>query len=265
MGHIHVACLLLSASLGQPAPPSDEYYAAVGAAGTELRNQLDFFRRSLVNVPNQELGRGLYKQTTRAFLDLTYFREQVVRKASKDTLYLAFSEVDTELNQLLDDVSDLEKWTPALRMAARRTHAALHDLQFAMSTGESSPAKLAQVETRQLQTLLHRETDLEALVGIVLYQNYALKDWTEDFAVLKRNIAELRRLQKSNPTRDDLKEQFRQTDAAWEKLVSRFKMLPTDLTLQLREDFGQVDQVFSRISQQLGIDRRAPLQTNFLR
>ncbi len=105
------------------------------------------------------------------------------------------------------------------------------------------------------------------MVGIVLlFDAEALKGWTPEFAAFKKNIAELQRLQKNKASRDDVKKHLVKTDESWEALVTRFKGLSAEEALQLREDFGQVDQVISRLSRSWGIqNRRAALQTNFLR
>ena len=263
MGHSHVAYLLLL--LGQPAAGQDGYYASVVAAGRDLQNQMDFMVRALATIPGPPMGRGLYKETNRIVIDLTSFRDQARQKVSRDNLYLAFTPVDRELNELLSELQTFGKWDPAIRMAARRTQSALNEVHFALSVGDAMPARRAQVQARQIQALLNRETDLESLAGLLLYDPQMLKAWNADFADLRKALADLQRLQKKKADRDDLKAQFVLTDKAWEKLVTRFKALPADQMVPLREDFGQVDQVFSRIAPMLGIEnRRAPLQVNFL-
>jgi hypothetical protein len=209
----------------------------------------------------------LYKETNRIFIDLITFRQLVDQKEPREDLYLAFTKVDMGLNQLLNDVQAFEKWDPAIRMAARRAQSALHETHFALATGDVSPARRSEDEARQAQMLKNRELDLEDMVGIVfLFDTAALKDWNGEFAPLRKNIAELQRLQKNKASREDVKQQLVRTDQSWEKLVTRFKGLSADQILQLREDFGRVDQVISRLCSSYGIkNRRAPLQINFLR
>jgi hypothetical protein len=263
MGYLCVAFVMLSTALvGQ-----DSYYGAINTAAADLQNQLDFLRRSFATIPGPPTGRGLYKEANGIFIDLIYFRQIVQQKEPREDLYLAFTKVDMKLNQLLDDVQAIEKWDPAVRRAARRAQSALHETHFALSSGDSSPARRSQDDARQTQVLRNRELDLENLVGIVfLFDTDALKDWNAEFAGLRKNIAELQRLQKNKASRDDVKQQLVQTDRSWETLVTRFKGLSADQILQLREDFGQVDQAISRLCHSFGIqNRRAPLQTKFLR
>ncbi len=228
---------------------------------------LTFLRRSFATIPGPPEGRGFNKQSNRIFIDLITFRQLVQTKAPREDLYVAFAKVDMGMKQLLDDAQAFEKWDPAIRMAARRAQSALHETNFALSTGDASPARRSENETRQTQVLRNREVDLENMVGIVfLFDTDAMKDWNDEFSSLRKNIVELQRLQKSKADRDEVKQQLVRTDQSWEKLVARFKGLSADQILQLREDFGQVDQVITRLCLSYGIkNRRAPLQTNFLR
>jgi hypothetical protein len=263
MGHFTFSVVILSAALvGQ-----DSYYSAVNSTSGDLQNQLDFLRRSFATIPGPPEGRGFNKLSNRIFIDLITFRQLVQTKAPREDLYLAFTKVDMGMNELLNNAKDFEKWDPAIRMAARRAQSALHDTSFAMATGDASPELRNQNETRQTQALRNREQELENMVGIVfLFDTDALKKWNPEFAGFTKNIAELQRLQKDKASRDDLKKQLVKTDQSWETLVTRFKGLSADEVVQLREDFGQVDQVISRLAVSYGIkDRRAALQTNFLR
>ena len=263
MATFFLSVIYLAAAVGG----QDGYYNAVNSTSGELQNQLDFLRRSFATIPGPPEGRGFNRLGNRIFIDLITFRQLVQTKAPREDLYLAFTKVDMEMNELLNNAKDFEKWDPAIQMAARRAQSALHDTSFAMATGDASPALRTQNEARQAQVLRNREQELENMVGIVfLFDTDALKKWNPEFAGFKKNIAELQRLQKDKASRDDLKKQLAKTDQSWETLVTRFKGLSTDQAVQLREDFGQVDQVISRLSVSYGIkDRRASLKTNFLR
>jgi hypothetical protein len=263
MGCLSVTLVMLStAFMGQ-----DAYYGAVNSASGDLQTQLDFLRRSFATIPGPPEGRGFNKLSNKIFIDLITFRQLVQTKAPREDLYLAFTKVDMGMNAILDNAKDFEKWDPAIRMAARRAQSALHDTNFALSTGDASPSRRNENDARQAQVLQNREQELENMVGIVfLFDADALKGWTSEFAAFKKNIAELQRLQKNKASRDDVKKHLVKTDQSWETLVTRFKGLSAENAVQLREDFGQVDQVISRLSVSYGVqNRRAALQTNFLR
>jgi hypothetical protein len=265
MEHLQIACLFFTGiHLGQPAAPPDNYYVNVAAAGRDLQNQIDFMNRALATIPGPPMGRGFFKENTRIAIDLTFFRQQVQNKVSRDDLFLAFTPVDAKLNTLLTDLQAFGKWDPAIQMAARRAQSAQQEVHFALSAGIVTPESQSQIIPRQIQALLNRETDLESLAGIALDDPDTLKSWNADFANVRKAMAELQRLQKQKAGRDDLKLQLVETDRIWEKLVTRFKALPTDQSIMLREDFGQVDQVIGRLAPLLGIDnRRATLPTSF--
>ena len=265
MGHSSFAGLFLSVlTLGQPAAGEADYYPPIVATARDLQNQIDFMVRALATIPGPPMGRGLSRQTNRIVIDLTSFRDQIIQKPSRDTLYLAFTPVDQELNQLLAELQTIGKWDPAIRLAARRTQSALNDVHLALSAGDVSATRRPLVESRQVQTLLNREVDLQSLAGLLMDPD-TLKAWNTDFAELRKSLTELQRLQNKKAGRDDLKQHLVLAEKNWEKLVTRFKALPADQVLPLREDFGQVDQVFSRLSSMFGIQgRRAPLRINFL-
>ena len=172
--------------------------------------------------------------------------------------------MDGKLQSMLSDISALEKWSPALRMTAQRLLAANHDLQFAMSSGDGTPARQSQVAYRQTLVLLSRTEDLEGLVRYLFFEMDSLTAWNADLKELRSAIAELQRVQKKG-SRDDIKQQLMKTDQAWEKLVTRFKGLREGQYLILRLDFGKVDQVFDRLARMYGIqNRRPPLKANFI-
>jgi hypothetical protein len=211
------------------------------------------------------MGRGLYQQSDRIGYDLIYFQQQVQQKAAREMLYIAYDKVEQGLQTMLGDIKGLEKWDPALRMVAQQLIAANHDLQFAVSGGDGSPARKSQVAYRQTLLLLSRLDTLEALARFVFEDQNALAQWNADFKALRGQLAELQKLQQSKASPEDLKAQFQKTDQAWETIVGRFKGLTEDLRLMLRLRVGQVDQVFARLAPLFGVtDRRPPLKTNFV-
>src|SRR5262245_55605011 len=261
----HLAILFLTAALGQGPGGQDDYYSAATAAARELATQLEALTRSFVTIPGPPEGRGLYKQADGVGYDLIYFRQQLKRKVSREDLYIAFDKVDGKLNTLLEELQPFEKWVPAVRMTARRVKSAQHDLQFALSGGDSAPARQGDALYRQTLVLLTRTEDLENMVRYLFDEQDSLAAWRAGFKEVRGQMADLQRLQKSKASADEVKKQFALTDQAWEKLVGKFKELPEDQHLILRSEFGQVDQVMARLAQRLGIQgRRAPLKAEFI-
>lgn len=258
----HVAGLLLV--IAQPGPDQKTYYDQVNACGRDLRNQLDFMTRALATIPDQK-HRGFYKQVTRATIDLAAFRELALNKASRGDLSVAFAPVDRGLNSLLDDLQPFSKWDPAISLAAGRTQAALNDLNLALAAGNFKPEQRVKLQNRQIQTLLHREADLQNMIGVVfLDADGPLKSWNTDLDALRKSTQELQRLYKAQAKFDEMKQQFVKTADIWEGLVTRFKQMSADQRLMLREDFGQVDHVFAGMAALFDVSgRRAPLPWQF--
>ena len=263
MGSCHLSILLVAgAGLGQ----GEDYYASVTAAARELNRQLQYFQQTFVTIPGPPMGRGLYKQSDKIIYDLIYFQQQVQRKADREALYIAYDKMDGKLETMLGDVKDLEKWSDALRMVAKDVISANHDLHFALFGGEGGPARKGQAAYRQTLVLMQKTEVLQNLLRFVFDEQDSLTEWNAAVKELRQQIVVLKDLQKAKkPSADDLKAQFQKTDAAWEKLVSKFKDQTEDIQLMLRLRFGQVDQVFARLAPLFGVkNRRPPLKADFV-
>jgi hypothetical protein len=262
IGFPHVAGVLLL--IAQPAPDPNTYYATVNACGRDLRNQMDFMTRALATIPDDQ-PRGFYKQLNRITIDLAAFRELALNKAAKGDLNVAFAPVDRELNSMLTDLQPFSKWDPAVRLAVRRAQSALNDLNLALAADNIKPERRVKLQERQIQTLLNREADLQSMIGVAFLDSPNLtKSWNADLDALRASTTELDRLYKAKASFDAMKKQFVKTGEAWERLVTRFKLMSSQQALILREDFGQVDHVFAGMGALFDIKgQRAPLRWQF--
>jgi hypothetical protein len=262
MGTSQLGLLVLAAAVaGQPAALPDSYYANAAQAAQKLNNQLFFLQRSLATIPGPPEGRGFYKQIDLVSVDLDYLQNQIQRKVSRDSLYLAFDPMNGKLKQFLGDIQNAEQWAPALQMAARQAAAAEHDLYLALAAGDSSAARQAQTTARQIQLLTVRTKDLEGTVNYVFAGQPRLAAWKTDFLDLRAATSQLQLLQSSNASRDAMKKQLLKADAIWDKMVTKVKGYPEYLSFLLKGDFARVDQVIQQLSRTYGIDnRRAPLK-----
>jgi hypothetical protein len=256
------ACLgfvLLAGVVGQPAPATEDYYTSLTASARELSRALDLLQRSFVTIADGDQdGRGLYQQMVPIRADALYLRQQIGRKVSRDDLQLAFAKVDDELNRILGDLTGIEKWAPAVRMAARRLHQAQHDVHYALAASNEDPAKQAEVAYRQILALKTRVEDLHNLVKYLFTEQDAVAGWNAGFAELRGAVNDLQRTQKDKAPRAELTGKMQKVADAWEKLVARAQALPESQYLLLRADFAQADQVFARLERLYGIPQTRP-------
>lgn len=258
MGSLGIGMLLVGSALGQ-AQGNGTDYEAITASARELARQLEFLQRSFANIPGPPEGRGLYQQSELIQYDLIYFRQQLKRKVAREDLYLAFDKVDGKVNTLLGDIQGFTNWVPSVKMTSRAVASALHDLHFALSSGDGAPVRQSQAAYRQTLAALAKIDDLKNMVGFVFDEQDVLKPWMAGFADLRRDMVALQKLQQNKKAAPaDLKAQMVQADKAWDKLVGKFKELPEDQHLILRLDFGRVDQVFARLDAMFGIPSRRP-------
>ncbi len=230
------------------------------AAARELSNQLAFLQTAMAAIPGGPQGRGLWQQCDSVQGDLQFFQQQLKSQVSREELYLNFDKMDAKLNQLLTDIKGFEKWDDAMRMVGKRVVAATHDLQFALSIGDSTPARGSQATYRQTLSLLARSETFTNMVRYVFNEQAVLQQWNADLASLRQAIKDFQGSQQNKATPADVKAKFLATDQAWEKLVARLKALPQGQSILLRSDGAQVDQVLARLAGLLGIKgRRATL------
>jgi hypothetical protein len=259
--------LLCGVAVGQTSKArQDDYYSAVGAGARELNRQLDAFQRALATIPGPDMGRGLYKQSNGVLFDLVYLQEQIRKKAAPGLIHQAFDKMEQKLHTMLGNTQDLEKWDPALRAAAKQVIAADHDLQFALFGGsvEVPADRKSQTAYGQTLVLVGRLDTLQGLARFVFEGQGDIEKWNADFKTLREQLAVLQKLVQNKASAEELKAQFRKTDAAWETIVARFKALTDDLRLLLRLRVGETDEVFARLAPLFGVtDRRAPLKTDF--
>ena len=259
-----IAGFLILSSMALTANPllagGDDFRAAATGAARELSRQLFFFQNTISLIPGPPGGRGLYQQCDTVQGDLQYFQQQLKRQVSREELFLNFDKMDAKLTQLLGDIKNFEKWDTALRTVAKRVLAAEHDLQFALSIGDGTPARAGQAAYRQTLALLTRSENFANMVRYVFDEQAVLQQWNADLAGFNQAIKEFQSLQNKKAPAADLKNQLLTANQAWEKLVARLKALPQGQSLLLQSDGAQVDQVLFRLAPLIGIkDRRAPL------
>jgi hypothetical protein len=237
-----------------------DFRAATTAAARELSNQLSFLQQAMAAIPGGPMGRGLWGQCDSVQGDLQYFQQQLKSQVGREELYLNFDKMDAKLTQLMTDIKGFENWDVAIRMVAKRVTAAEHDLQFALSIGDGTPARAGQTMYRQTLALLNRSETFTSMVRYVFDEQAVLKQWNADLATLQQAIKDFQGAQQNKAAPADLKTKFTAMDQAWDKLVTRLKALPQGQAILLQSDGAQVDQVFARLAGLLGIKgRRATL------
>jgi hypothetical protein len=230
------------------------------AAARELSNQLAFLQTAMAAIPGGPQGRGLWQQCDSVQGDLQFFQQQLKSQVSQEELFLNFDKMDAKLNQLMTDIKGFEKWDDAMRMVGKRVVAAGHDLQFALSIGDGTPARGGQATYRQTLSLLARSETFANMVRYVFNEQAVLQQWNAELASLHQAIKDFQGSQQNKAAAADVKTKFLATDQAWEKLVVRLKALPQGQYILLQSDGAQVDQVLSRLAPLVGVkDRRAPL------
>ncbi len=190
---------------------------------------------------------------------LIYFRQQLRRKVPRAELYPAFDKVDREVNGLLSILGGAEKWDSGLRLAAGKLRTAIHDLHFAMSAGDSGPARVSQVVYRQTLALKDRTETLYRTARWVFAERPPLQGWTDDLKAVRAALADFQALQQKKAPVDDLRQQLRQVGKVWERVVARYKDAGDDQYL-LGTAVARVDRGYARLAGLFGIKgARAPL------
>jgi hypothetical protein len=259
-GHVGVVLFVsLGFFPGRGLAGGDDYKAAVTAAARELSRQLTFLQQAIANIPGPTAGRGIYQQGDQVQLNLVFFQQHIKRAGSREELILNFDRLDQKLEQLLGDIKGFEKWDVALRYVVRKVQAAENDLHFAVFSGDEK--KSSQVAYRQTLVLLDKTANLDGMYRYRFEGLKSLKPWNEQMKALRQALGSLQKLQKTKkPAPQDLKNQFQETEQAWEKLLAIIKNLPKEQYILLRSDAAQLDQVFFRLARIYGLKiDRTPL------
>jgi hypothetical protein len=253
-----LACAIVGSRSDAGGP---DYLTATLNATLDLSREVRTLQHSFATIPGPPQGRGLYNQADKIQMDLANLEVLLTRKVARDAVYSTYAQADSKVNRLLDDLQGIATWDPAVRMAARRVRDAQQDLHFALSGGDTAPARVAELVHGQTLLLHSRVEDLEGLVRFALLnQQPSLRGWKEDFDNLRKSVAALQRAEQDKSTREDLKKQLHQTDKAWNHLVVRYRALPEGQYAYVRHAFAQVDRVLERLATLLGVtDKRAPL------
>lgn len=254
MGTIAAAALVLV--LGQPAQNQTDY-AAIRASANDLQNQLDFMAHALSTIPGR-MHRGFNKQISTATIDLATLDNLAAKNARRGDLDVAFVKLDAELGALLSELEPFSKWEPAVAMSIRRVQSSLNDFQLAMTPGHLTPERRAQLQRRQIQSLLYREAELESMAKIVFEDAKDHRRWKDDFAELRAESEKLRRLQKDNAGPEDLQKQFVKIDGTWQKIAGRIKESKNEDAGFLHTDMQKVDRVMANLAPLFGIQDHRP-------
>jgi hypothetical protein len=259
------AAVVIAAALvpGRAAAGGQTYWEPATAAARELARQLDFLQQTVIFSPATQ-GRGLTKQISGIQIDLTYFREQLKNKVSREELYLAFEKMDNKLTALLGEIQNAEKWSPPLKYVARRVQSADHDLHVALSLGDTGAKRQGQAVYRQTLALLGRVEDLAYMVQYVFEEQEALQRWTGPLKDLRREVKAFQKAQQDKASRDDLKQQLVRLDEAWDRIVALCKEVPGGQYFLLQGDASRVDALLGRLDSAFGLkDRRARLPSSY--
>jgi hypothetical protein len=245
---------------GQGQAGGQQYRDAVTAAARELNREIDLFQQAFLQDPSPpEQNRGLFKQSEGVRLSLIVFKQQLGRGVSRDDLYVALDEVEGKLKALLEEVGPMEKWNPAIKLAARRLQAAGHDLQFAVTAGDAAPARVGAAVYRQTLALTARAEDLQRAVKWVFKERPPLKAWTDDVTALRQALTTFQKLQQDKAPLADLKAQFARVLKVWDGVHARWDLSTDKLLLQ--PAVAAVDRSAAQLATALGVkDRRPPLR-----
>jgi len=241
----------------------DAIFAPAAPAAREVAKQLEFMQGQFAFIPGPIINRGLNQQAEQIQIALYQFRQAVNNKAGKEAIVVAFLKLDSQVQQLLDDLSGAAKNDPPLGYVWRRLRIAEHDLHFAVLGPGGDDAQQAKVLYRQTLALADRTEQLQASVRYQFLGDPSLETWMSALKDLRNKIAALQKGQESNAARADLKMQLGQIDQVWTKLIERFNGLPALTYVMMQTNAVQVDAVVGRVDRLLGVENARPkLQTN---
>jgi hypothetical protein len=235
-----------------------DFRAGVEGAARELARQLDLLQDAIADEPEGRRGRGVWAQSSKVCLDLTYFRQQLKAKVSRTELYQAFVMLDERLQGLLGEIRNLGPEERPLKRAGARVGAALEDLHFAVSAGDDTAGRRTQVLTRQTQALAAAAQDLERVAGYLLSGQDSWAGLKGDFKNLRQATDAFQAVLAGKPSAKAIKEQFANVQDAWAALTVDYGQLSSTNRLLLQNKAEPLDVICGRLFGLVGLKGYRP-------
>jgi hypothetical protein len=235
-----------------------DYLAGVEGAARSLGQQLDLLQDAIADEPQGRRGRGVWAQSSKVSLDLTFLRQQLKTKASRADLYQAFVRLDDRLQALLGEIRGLGPEERPLKMAGARMQVALDNLHFAVSAGDDSAGRGAQVMTRQTQALAAAAQDLERVAGYLLAGQDSWAALKGDFSKLRQASGAFQASLSGKPNPKAVKGQFAKVQEAWAPLTVDYGLLSSTNRMLLQNKAEPLDAIYGRLFTLVGLKGYRP-------
>jgi hypothetical protein len=244
--------LLLWTSAGQARPGpagggSAEYRDGVLGAIKELNQQVTLLQDVLFDEPSARQGRGLFKQTGTVLVRLDGLKNQLKSGATRQELYQAFGDLDVTIQSLVGEIGILGSYEKPLKRAAVRVRAATHDLHFALSYGDGSDARRADVLIRQTLAFGTAAEQLRVVADYLLAGQESFDDLDGDFQAIRGATAALRKALRRKADAKALQAQFAKVQHAWAELVVDYESLSQTNRYLLQNKAAQLDRIYGRL------------------
>jgi len=243
------------------ATPKKDPAEAVRKQADVLVHELERTQQDLVlhylNVSRPQ-DQDLYKMSALVLAEVHRFEDDLNKKKDSDNLLKRYHELDAKLQKFLVVLRGTGPEQRGLTRAADYIGSANEELFYTLAMSGEGPHYDGPVMLRQAQAFGRAVKDLERAAKVSLGGKL-------DQAILQDEIAKLgiaaERFEKglqSKATEKERRDQFKDVDQAWDKVVQTFSLLPPDQNVFLLRSAARVDGLHERMYRLLGITGKRP-------
>lgn len=265
LGVLTVALALLNVGSGTgDEKPAQEKPSGRILQREELANVQEaaaYLVREMENLQEQisyEMGdaklRPLFHQADAVLARAVHFQDALKFGVARETLYQYFDEMDKKLHELSKGVQEAAPKNSAVQRAADRLALADISLHFALSKGDISEERQTQMMERQADALVFAAKELQRAAHFAASANPKATLVEPAVAKLVKASQEFHMGFQAGKTREQLQEDFKSVNRAWEEVLLRVRDLDSQEQIYLLRSAGRVDRVHDHLYSLLKIE-----------
>jgi hypothetical protein len=256
-GVIPVVVFTAMVSLAEDKPLSREYFSQAREAAGLLVRDLELLQEVIIAEVKGKKERTLYRQADAALNEALSFVESL-KGGKRADLYKRFDELDEKIHQVLDGVKALGEGQRAVHRAASYLQASDDQLHYALSEGDVSEARTRKVIERQSRALTETARELYETAAYAFGDDPALATLQKEIDQLVKSADRFQKGLEGKAVRGDLKRDFKEVNAAWQKVTQGLKGVSPKENVYLLRGAVRMDRLHERLFRLLGIEGERP-------
>jgi hypothetical protein len=224
-----------------------EELASVQEAAAYLVRELENLQEQISYEMGDVKLRPLFAQVDAALARAVHFQDALKFGVARETLYQYFEEMDKKLHDTAKGIQEAAPKNTAVQRAADRLAMADISLHFALSKGDISEERQVQMMARQADALVFAAKELQRAAHFAAGAGPKQVVVEPTVAKLVQAAQAFHQGTRAGKSRQQLQEDFKPVDRAWEEVLLRVRDLDAKEQAYLLRSAGRVDRIHDHL------------------